>query len=113
MPRIPIKLSTGDIIKGVVLTTIIVAVLGYFDYMTGEISIDIFYMFCVLAVTWFTNGYIGALSIAEIVFARTIADYADKEDIVSKLYCWNSLNYILINILVCVLAVKLKKALSK
>lgn len=107
------KFDAGELIKGIVLTTLIVAVLGCFDYITGEISIDVLYVFCVLAVAWFTNGYIGALSIAEILFAKVAADYYDKVDIGTKLYCWNSLEGVLINVITCVLAVKLKNALSQ
>lgn len=113
MVSLPVKRRADDLVKGVILTTMIVAMLGYFDYVTGEVSIDIFYMFCVLAVTWFANGYIGSLSITEIVFAKAAADHYDKVDIASRLYCWNSLNYLLVNIIACVLAVRLKKALSK
>ncbi len=107
------KYRIADLIKGIILTTIIVAILGYIDYITGDISIDIFYMFCVVFVTWFTNGAVGALCILEIIFAKTTADYLDSVNIVTFIYDWNILYSIIVNIMVCLLIVKLKKALSK
>ena len=107
------KCRSKDLVLGIILTTIIVVILGYLDHLTGEISLDVFYMFCVLEVTWFTNGYLGTLSIMEITLAKAMADYYDKVDIASNLYCWNGLNSILINVIVCLLATKLKKKLSK
>lgn len=112
MPTIG-RYHIADIIKGIILTTIVVSILGYIDFITGDISIDILYMFCVIFVTWFSNGIIGALCILEIIFAKTTADYLDRVNIVTFIYDWNILYSIIVNIIVCILIVKLKKALSK
>ncbi len=107
------KYQITDLLKGVILTTVIVAILGYIDYITGELSIDILYMFCVIFVTWFTNGIIGALCILEIIFAKSTADYLDHVNIMTFVYDWNSFYSIVVNIIVCILIVKLKKTLLK
>jgi hypothetical protein len=101
-----------DLIKALLLTTIVVSILGYIDYATGEISIDILYILCLCVVTWHTNTFIGILCVVELILAKTTADYYDHIKIGSHLYEWNTLNYILIYFIVCLLVGKLKKVLS-
>jgi hypothetical protein len=105
--------SISDFIKAIVLTTIIISILGYLDFITGEISLDILYIFCICTVTWYTNLIIGMLSVAEIIFAKTTADYYDNVKIGSHLYEWNTFSYLLIYIIVCVLVGSLKRILFK
>ena len=113
MPENYNKYCIFNFIKALILTTIIVSILGYIDYITGEISIEILYILCLCLVTWHTNIYIGILCVIEIIFAKTTADYYDQIKIGSHLYELNLLNYILIYIIVCVLVNKLKNSLSK
>lgn len=113
MPDTPIKYSMAHLIKVLALATAIVSILGYIDYLTGEISIDILYILCICFVTWHTNTFIGILSVIEIIFAKTTADYYDQIKIGSHLYEWNTLNYIFIYFITCVLVGKLKKVLTK
>ena len=101
------------VIKALLLTTTVVSLLGYVDYVTGEISIEILYILCLCIVTWYNGVTIGMLCIIELIFAKTTADYYDHVKIGSHLYEWNTLNYILIYIVVCVLVGKLRKVLSK
>ena len=100
-------------LKALVLTSIIVSILGYIDYITGEISIDILYVLCVFFVTWYTDGVIGILCITEILLTKITADYYDNINILSVVYDSNIFYTILTNVIVCVLVIKLKKALSK
>lgn len=102
-----------DFIKAIILITIVVSILGYIDYITGEISIDILYILCICVVTWFTNILIGILCIIEIIFSKTTADYYDHIKIGSHLYEWNTFSYIVIYLVLCIMVGNLKKVLSK
>ncbi len=102
-----------DIIKALILTTIVVSILGYIDYITGEISIDILYILCLCVVTWFTNTTIGIICVVELICAKTTADYYDHVKIGSHIYEWNTLNYVFIYIVICLLVGKVRKLLSK
>ena len=102
-----------DFFKALVLMSIIVTILGYVDYVTGEISIDILYLFCVFFVTWYTNGRMGLLCIVEIILAKITADYYDRVDVLSQIYDSNMFYTISVNAIVCVLVIQLKKALTK
>lgn len=113
MPATPNKYRISDLIKALILTTIVVSILGYVDYITGEISIDILYILCLCVVTWYNGTFVGMLCVIELFFAKTTADYYDNIKIGSHLYGWNALNYLLIYFLVCLLVGKLKKVLSK
>jgi hypothetical protein len=113
MPVTPKKYKTSDLIMALVLTTIAVSILGYVDYLTGEISIDVLYILCLCVVTWFAGTSIGILCVIELIFAKTTAAYYDNIKIGSHLYEWNTINYIFIYFIVCLLVGKLKKVLSK
>lgn len=112
MSDTPTAFNMPHVAKAVALTTFIIALLGYIDYITGEISIDILYIFCVCAVTWFTNTVVGIVCVLEIVLAKTTADYYDHIKIGSHLYEWNTLSYLFMYLVVCLLVRALKKALS-
>lgn len=109
----PVKQSMSYVIKALVLTTIIVSLFGYIDYITGEISIEVLYILCICLVTWYTGTFVGMFCVFEILFAKTTADYYDQIKIGAHLYEWNAVNYALIYIIVCVLAGRLKRALTK
>jgi hypothetical protein len=102
-----------DIIKALVITSVVVAILGYIDFITGEISIDVLYILCVCLVTWYTNTFIGILCVVEILVAKTTADYYDLVKIGSHQYGWNAINFVLIYLIVFFLVGKLKKILTK
>ena len=107
------SLSTFQLIKIFIIATVIVSILGYIDYITGEISIDVLSMLCLIVVTWFSNRIIGTICVIEILSAKVTADYFDNIKIESHLYEWNLLNYFIIYLITCILVVSLKKALSK
>ena len=105
--------NISGIIKALVVTTIVVSILGFIDYITGEISLDILYILCICCVTWFTSTFLGIVCVLEIIFAKTTADYYDQIKIGTHIYEWNALNYIFVYLVVCILVGVLKKVLSK
>jgi hypothetical protein len=113
MPTLRSRNSILYLLKAIVLTTIVISILCYVDYITGEISIDILYICCLLVVTWYTNIFIGLLCVLEIVMAKLSADYFDHIKIGSHQYEWNTLNNIFIYLIVCILASRLKKVLTE
>ena len=113
MPRSSDASSSLHSIKIFIPTTFIVSLLGYIDYITGEISIDVLYIITICSVTWFSNLCIGVLCVTEIMFAKITADYFDKIKIGSHVYEWNMLNYLLMYLIVCLLVGKVKSSLSK
>ena len=111
MPETPPKYSLFYVIRALVLTSAIISVLGYIDYITGEISLDIVYILCVCVVTWFTNTLIGVICVTEIMLAKTTADYYDHIKVGTHLYEWNAFSYLVMYLLVSILVRKLKKTL--
>jgi hypothetical protein len=109
----PKSIHIFDLIFRFALFSIIVAALGYLDYITGEISLDILYMLCIIGATWFTNTYIGLLCVIEVVFVKVAADYYDNIRVGSHIYEWNTVNYIVFYLITCVLIGKLKSLLTK
>lgn len=106
------KNSPAFSVKVFIIATIVVSILGYIDYLTGEISIDLLYLLCIGMVTWHTNMVFGILCVIEIFFAKTTADYFCQIKVGTHLYEWNSLNDIIIYLLVCLLVDKLRKVLT-
>lgn len=95
------------------MVSAIIAALGYLDFITGEISLDILYMLCIIAATWFTNTYIGLICVLEVVIVKVAADYYDNIKVGTHLYGWNTLNYIGFYLVTCLLIGKLKNLLTK
>jgi hypothetical protein len=113
MPDTHPKYTQFYVMRALALTTAIISVLGYIDYITGEISIDILYIFCVCVVTWFTNTLIGVVCVTEIMLAKTTADYYDHIKVGTHLYEWNTFSYLVMYLVVCILVRKLKKTLTR
>ena len=101
------------LIAAIALATAGVSILGYIDYITGEISIDILYLLCICLVTWHTNIWLGLLCVIEVFFAKTAADYYCQIKIGTHLYEWNTFNYIVMYAIVCLLVGKVRKILSE
>ena len=113
MPDIPAQYTIASVTKSLAAITLIVSLLGYIDYVTGEISIDILYILCICLVTLYTDIILGILCVIEILCAKTTADYYDHIKIGSHLYGWNMLNYVFIYLVVCLLVGKLRMILNK
>ncbi len=112
MPDSETKKSVAYLFKAIILATIVVSILGYIDFKTGEISIDILYLFCICLVTWYTNILLGMLCVFEIFLAKISADYFCQIKVGAHIYEWNILNDIIMFAVVCILVGKLKKVLS-
>ena len=64
--------------------------LGYVDYLTGDYSMEMFYLVAIYAVTWFTNKWFGIICAIEAVSAEALADYCVHNGAVfDKLHYWN------------------------
>jgi len=103
MPKTRNKQEIIESIKHIGLATIVIVILGYIDYITGEMSLDILYIICLCAVTWYTSIFIGVLCIIEIIFAKTTADYYDQIKIGTHLYEWNTFSYLFMYLVVSVI----------
>jgi hypothetical protein len=112
MPDTP-KHTLLYLIKGFVIITIVMSLLGYIDYITGDISLDVFYILCLCLTTWYTSTFIGLLCVLEIMLAKTTADYFDHIKIGAHSYDGNTISYFLMYLVVCILVGLLKKALYK
>jgi hypothetical protein len=112
MPDTGTKKSAAYLCNAIILATIIVSILGYIDFKTGEISLDILYLLCMCLVTWYTNTLLGMLCVVEIFLAKTSADYFCQIKVGTHLYEWNALNEALMFTVVCILVSKLKKVLT-
>jgi hypothetical protein len=112
MPDTETKKSVAYYLKAFILATIIVTILGYLDFKTGEISLDLLYLLCMCLVTWYTNTYLGMLCVFEIFLAKTSADYFCQIKVGTHLYEWNALNDVIMFIVVCILVGKLRKVLT-
>ena len=99
--------------KVFILTTVFISALGYIDYITGEISIDLLYILCVSIVRWHTNTYLGIICVFEIIIAKVAADYFDQIKIGSHFYEWNMFSNLCMYLIVCLLIGNLRKVLSK
>lgn len=112
MPDTETEKSGAYLAKAIILATIIVSILGYIDFKTGEISLDILYLLCMCLVTWYTNILFGLVCVIEIFLAKTSADYFCQIKVGTHLYEWNTFNDIIMYVVVCILVGKLKKVLT-
>jgi hypothetical protein len=101
------------LLKRFLAATIVISSLGYADYITGEISLDILYMLCLCLTTWYTGTKIGLVCVIEIMFAKTTADYFDHIKTGSHVYELNPVIYLAFYLVVCLSIQKLKKIISK
>ena len=88
---------------------LLVAVIGYIDYLTGDYSLLVFYLFPISMVSWFVGCWRGAVTAALCGAVRFAADYSFVTN-VRRLY-WNTLEDTTFLIIVAFLIFFLKKAL--
>ena len=113
MQKPSLKPSIQRLLTILILATLMISALGYVDFITGEISIDVLYVLALCITTWYTGTLIGIICVVEIMSAKTAADFYDNIKIGSHLYEWNSLNYLVMYLVICVLVGLVKKTLSK
>ena len=93
------------------LGLILVAVIGYVDYLTGDYSILIFYLAPVSLVAWFSGRWAGAVIGLCSGCARFISDYSLSGSS-HRLY-WNCLEDTLFLLVVAFLINLLRTALER
>ncbi|MCM0082480.1 hypothetical protein L4X63_12850 [Geomonas sp. Red32] len=90
---------------------VLVALLGYVDFLTGDYSILIFYVVPIFIVAWGVGRW-GAVAIAVAAgIARVVSDFYSYSD--SQFRYWNSLQDTAFLIMVGVLVALVKKLLSE
>ena len=87
-----------------------VAFIGFLDYLTGNYSLLIFYVFPIALASWYSGLWRGSLVALLSGLARLYADFAAFSD--KRLLFWNSTEDALFLVFIAVLVVLLKKALS-
>ena len=88
----------------------LVAVIGYIDYLTGDYSLLIFYLFPISLVSWFVGCWRGVLVAVLCGLARFSADYMVVANL-RHLY-WNSFEDAVFLIVVAFLIFFLRRALK-
>ncbi len=94
------------VVCGIILITII----GYVDYLTGDYSLLIFYLFPIALVSWFDGCWRGAMMAVLSGVARFLADRAVVSNV--RLLYWNSVEDTIFLMFVAFLIFLLKKALK-
>ena len=93
-----------------VIGFILVAGIGYIDYLTGDYSLLIFYLIPISFVSWFAGCWRGALIALLSGAARFFADYAIVTNV--RLLYWNSIEDTIFLTFVAFLIFFLRKALK-
>jgi hypothetical protein len=93
-------------VMGIIFTSIV----GYIDFLTGNYSLLIFYIFPIALVSWFTGLRRGILVAMVSESARINADYAAFSN--KRLLYWNSVEDAVFLMVVAFLIVLLRKALN-
>ena len=89
---------------------ILVVLIGYLDYLTGDYSILVFYLLPVSIVSWFSGRWHGAVTATAGGVARLVSDYS--LDINPRHLYWNSFEDTCFLLIVAFLIALLRKALE-
>ena len=89
---------------------ILVVVIGYIDFLTGDYSLLIFYLVPISLVSWFVGCWRGAMIAILSGVARFLADYAIVANL--NLLYWNSIEDMVFLVIVAFLIFFLKRALK-
>jgi len=94
---------------------LILVILGWLDYVTGDYSLIIFYMIPVGLVTWYTGKGSGLIFSVLSFITRLLSDAASKsfELHYSTMYYWNIFVELIFLLIMCLLISALKKSLEK
>ena len=93
-----------------VIGLLLVAVIGYIDYLTGDYSLLIFYLFPISLVSWFVDFWWGGVTAVLCGSSRFAADYSFVTN-VRRLY-WNTLEDTTFLVIVAFLIFFLRKSLK-
>jgi hypothetical protein len=89
---------------------ILVALVGFVDYLTGDYSLLIFYLMPIALVSWYAGRGWGAFIAVASGTSRFVTDYALYANL--RLLYWNSIEDMVFLIIVSFLIAILKKALD-
>ena len=68
----------------------LIAVLGYLDFLTGDYSLDPFYLAAIFIVTWFVGIFCGMICVVEAVMAEAVSDfYVHGGEVFNPFHYWN------------------------
>ncbi len=76
---------------------VLIGLLGYADYLTGDYSIDTLYLAVIFGITWFAGAGCGLLCVLEAVLMEAIADhYSHADQAMTALHIWNWISDLLV-----------------
>jgi hypothetical protein len=93
-----------------VIGVILVAIIGYIDFLTGDYSLLVFYMLPVALVAWFVGFWRGGFIAVLCGVARILADYVTFTN--KRLLYWNTFEDSVFLIVVSLLIFLLRKSLK-
>ncbi|MEI6305273.1 MAG: hypothetical protein WCP33_00475 [Deltaproteobacteria bacterium] len=98
-----------------ITSLLILVLLGWLDYLTGDYSLIIFYLIPVGLATWYTGKESGLIFSALSFFTRLLADAASIsfELHASTMYYWNVFVEFVFLLIMSLLISVLKKNLAK
>jgi hypothetical protein len=98
----------------IIIVLSVIIGLGYVDYLTGDYSMNPFYLLVIFGVSWFTGRGFGTICAVEAVFAEIFADYYSHHgDVLNSLYYWNWTSDLLIFLSLCFLTAYIRKMVDK
>ena len=95
----------------VVIGIILVGVIGWIDFLTGDYSLLVFYLIPVSLVSWFSGRWAGAVTAVASGCTRFISDYALALN--SRHLYWNSVEDMVFLVIVAFLIALLRAALER
>jgi len=98
----------------IALVLALIVGLGYVDYLTGDYSMDTFYLLVIFGITWFTGRGFGAICAVEAVLAETFADYySHNGEVLNSVYYWNWTSDLLIFLALCFFTAYVRKMVDR
>ncbi len=96
------------------ISLMLIVLLGYLDYLSGDFSFDFFYLAVIFIVTWYTNFTLGIIFVAESVIAEVISDYyVHYDSVFQTLYYWNWFSDLFVFSIFCYLVSVIRNRIVK
>ncbi len=94
--------------REILIFTLVISVIGYFDYIYEDMTIDVLYLFCLCAVAWILNLAESIICIVEIMVAKVISDYCSHIKIGSTVYDWDAFRLFIMCIVILIITRKVR-----
>ena len=106
--------SSRSSITVIFISLMLLAMLGWIDYLTGDYSMIVFYLIPVSLVAWFVTWYSGLFFCLLALMTRLIADQVSSSFSLNnaKLHYWNLFIEFLFLLIMCLLFSALRKNLD-